>query len=29
VARAQTEIQRREAEWWQKQLGSDAEVPAA
>src|ERR671935_54439 len=29
VAKAQTEIQRREAEWWQKQLGSDAEVPAA
>ena len=29
VAQAQTELQRRESEWWQKQLGSDAEVPAA
>ena len=29
VAQAQTEIQRRESEWWQKQLGTDAEVPAA
>jgi Skp family chaperone for outer membrane proteins len=29
VAQAQTELQRREAEWWRKQLGSDAEVPAA
>ena len=29
VARAQTEIQRRESEWWQKQLGSDAKVSAA
>jgi hypothetical protein len=28
VAKAQTEIQRRESEWWQKQLGNDAEVPA-
>ncbi len=29
VAQAQSEIQRRESEWWQKQLGTDAEVPAA
>src|SRR5919204_2871039 len=29
VAKAQTEIQRRESEWWQKQLGSDAEASAA
>jgi hypothetical protein len=28
VAKAQTEIQRRESEWWQKQLGSE-EVSAA
>ena len=29
VAQAQTEIQRRESEWWQKQLGNDAEISAA
>jgi len=30
VAKAQTELQRRESEWWQQQLGrDDAEVPAA
>ena len=29
VAKAQNEIQRRESDWWQKQLGSDTEIPAA
>ena len=29
VAKAQTEIQRRESEWWQKQLGAEEEVSAA
>ena len=29
VAKAQTEIQRRESEWWKQQLGEDAEVSAA
>jgi hypothetical protein len=29
VAKAQTEIQRRESEWWQKQLGSEAEEVSA
>ena len=29
VAKAQTELGRRESEWWQKQLGNDAELPAA
>ena len=29
VAKAQTEIQRRESEWWQKQLGHEEEVSAA
>jgi uncharacterized coiled-coil protein SlyX len=29
VANAQTEIQRRESEWWQKQLGAEEEISAA